>query len=186
MNRKTTSRDVTILERRFVPKGTLVVREGDDGASAFLIQSGKVRVFTGKDGKIIDLAVLETGQIFGEMALVFDEKRTASVEVVEDCNLIVITRQALDEKLKSSEPMVRAIIKMLSMRIIQSNNALLERLDTLEDLMSIVNTVFQNVRSALPDDKRITFDDEVAPALKSFHTAIDRFSKETPKEAKKD
>ena len=38
------ARDTVILERRYVPKGTLVLKEGEDGNCAYLVQSGSVTV----------------------------------------------------------------------------------------------------------------------------------------------
>ncbi len=115
-----------ILERRFVPKGTAIIKEDDDAYSAYLIQSGEVSVFTNKDGKEIELARLGAGEICGEMALIADDKRTASVRTVEDCNLIVITRSAFEEKLRNSDPTIRAVVSMLIKRIIASNSDFIE------------------------------------------------------------
>ncbi|HRQ60205.1 MAG TPA: cyclic nucleotide-binding domain-containing protein, partial [Alphaproteobacteria bacterium] len=129
------SKDSIILERRFVPQGTLVMRQGDPGNSAYLIQSGSVSVFTEHEGKTIELAKLELGQIFGEMALIFDDPRTASVKAMEDCNLIVITRQSFKQKLDRSDPTIRAIVVMLTQRIVTANNALLAKKSNLTDLV---------------------------------------------------
>lgn len=121
------AKDSTILERRFVPAGTMVIRQGDRGNSAYLIQSGSVRIFTENEGKRIEFARLEMGQIFGEMALIFDDPRTASVEALEDCNLIVITRQTFKQKLDRSDPTIRAIVVMLTQRIVTANNAMIAK-----------------------------------------------------------
>ena len=69
------SKDTIILERRFVPEGTLVMRQGEEGYSAYLIQSGSVGIYSEQDGRKVELARLQAGQIFGEMALIFDEPR---------------------------------------------------------------------------------------------------------------
>ena len=44
------SKERVILERRFVPKGSIVIHEGDDAYSAYLIQSGTVSVYSKVDG----------------------------------------------------------------------------------------------------------------------------------------
>ena len=43
--------DTVILERRFVPKDQVLIKEGEFGQQAYLIQSGEVLVFISKDGK---------------------------------------------------------------------------------------------------------------------------------------
>ena len=92
--------DTTILERRFVPQGQLVIEEGELGQQAYLIQSGEVKVYVTKDEEEIELARLDAGQIFGEMVFVFDGPRTASVKALSDTNLIVISQQQFEEKLR--------------------------------------------------------------------------------------
>ncbi len=89
--------DGGIHERRSVAKGTVVIKEGDQGDNAYLIQSGQVQVYSGKKGRRVKLATLGPGQIFGEMALLFDEERTATVESLEPCTFVIITREILKE-----------------------------------------------------------------------------------------
>ncbi len=170
-----------ILERRFVPKDTLIMKEGDPGNSAYLIQSGSVEVYTENDEKHIRLAKLELGEIFGEMALVFDEQRTASVRALEDCNLIVITRQSFQQKLEKTDPTIRAIVRMLTQRIISANNTVVNKKSSSEDLYETTQIIYQNVLSSLPKNRQRTFQNGVLPKLDDFLNAIrsfeDRYSK---------
>ena len=175
---KKTNRDQTILERKFVPQGSIIMRQGEPGNCAFLIQSGNVKVTTESGGKSLELAKLSTGQIFGEMALVFDEPRTATVEALEDSNLIVITRQTLNEKLMKSDPTVRAIVPMLMKRIIQANNVVMNRQDSLEDLATTVTTIYQNFHATLPGTQhKKSLENSVLPKLEEFIGAIREFQK---------
>ncbi len=106
-----------ILERRFVPKGSIFIKQGDEAYSAYLIQSGSVSVYSKVNDDVHELAQLGAGEICGEMALVNDGPRIASVKAIEDCNLIVITRTAFEEKLRKVDPTIYAIIKMLIERL---------------------------------------------------------------------
>lgn len=164
-----------ILERRFVPKGMLLMEEGEAANSAYLIQSGAVEVFTEHDGNKVVLAQLEPGQIFGEMALIFDEPRTASVAAIEDCNLIVITRQALKEKLANSDPTVKAIVTMLTQRMVSSNNTVVNKKSDIKDLTTTSRMIYQNILSSLPRARQKKFQDAVLPKLDAFLEAIDAF-----------
>ena len=166
-----------ILERRFVPKDTLILKEGDPGTSAYLIQSGSVEVFTENEGKHIKLAKLELGQIFGEMALVFDENRTASVKAIEDCNLIVITRQSFQQKLNKTDPTIKAIVQMLTQRVVSSNNTVVNKKSNIEDLHETVQIIYQNILCALPANRQETFQKDILPKLDSFLDALEAFEK---------
>ena len=93
-----TPKHPVIYDRVAFEKGKVIIKEGDTHAQAYLIQSGRVGVYTERDGKKIELAVLGKGEIVGEMALISDQVRSASVETLEDCNLILISRPEFEER----------------------------------------------------------------------------------------
>jgi CRP/FNR family cyclic AMP-dependent transcriptional regulator len=71
--------------------GQVLFHEGDDGDDMYIIQSGRVAIKKKvKDGDTT-LAVLEKGDFFGEMAILERLPRSASAEVVEEGDLIVIS-----------------------------------------------------------------------------------------------
>jgi len=79
-----------------LPHGAAVVREGEPGQSFFLVAAGNVRVFsTDALGKQTELARLGEGAIFGELALVAAQPRSASVEVVGEADLLEMGADAL-------------------------------------------------------------------------------------------
>ena len=166
---------MSVHERRFVPKDTLIIEEGETGHSAYLLLSGFVEVYVEHMGKKTVLAKLGAGQIFGEMALVFDEKRTASVRALENCNVIVITRDALKAKIEKSDPTVKALVEMLSRRVVSSNHTLVQKQNDMEDLIDTTNTVYQNVLNALPNSQKKAFQKAVFPKLDDFLTTIRAF-----------
>lgn len=173
---KQTGRDPVILERKFIPNGALIMRQGEEGLCAFLVQSGTVQIFlTKEDGAEVELARMGPGQIFGEMALVFDAPRTASVRAVEDCNLIVITRRTFREKLDRSDPTVKAMVEMLSHRIIDINATLANRKSGFDDLTETVNAIFQNVAQSLPRGQQRLFQTGVLPKLQEFLDTVRAF-----------
>lgn len=76
--------------------GAAIVREGEPGTSFFLVAAGHVRVFaTDALGKQTELARLGEGAIFGELALVTAQPRSASVEVVGEADLLELGADAL-------------------------------------------------------------------------------------------
>ncbi len=169
------AKDSVILERSFVPKGKLVLREGEEGNCAYLIQSGSVKVYTEHNDKKIELAKLGVGQIFGELALIFDEPRTASVQALEDCNLIVITRSTLNYKMERSDPTVQSILEMLTQRIITTNNSLLRQKSDIDDLTDTTRVIYQNILTSLPRAQQKEFQAAVLPKLDAFLEAVRGF-----------
>lgn len=85
----------TVVVRR-LPAGELVLREGDPGESFFFLVTGELLVFDhDEQGARRELATLGEGAIFGEMALLSAQPRTASVEATTDADLLELTRSSL-------------------------------------------------------------------------------------------
>jgi CRP/FNR family transcriptional regulator, cyclic AMP receptor protein len=78
-----------------VPAGTEIVREGDPGHCMFVILSGKAKVFQKVATDEFPLAELAAGDFFGEVSLVDDGPRSASVLATEECRLLKITRMVI-------------------------------------------------------------------------------------------
>ncbi len=73
------------------PKQAIIISEGDDSSSLYIILSGKVRVFSSDEkNREVTLLVQEPGSYFGELALIGNEPRSASVEALEKtvCGII--------------------------------------------------------------------------------------------------
>lgn len=98
-----------------VPAGTRIVTQGDAPDFFYVIQSGRVRVFRETAEHIrTELTDLTEGSYFGEVALVTGQPRTASVETLEDCRLVKISKAEFDELLDNNPQLARHIINQLA------------------------------------------------------------------------
>jgi eukaryotic-like serine/threonine-protein kinase len=85
------------LPRKTFGAGSLIIREGDVGDSAYLIVSGSCRAFRNIGERKETLTTMSAGSVFGEMALVLDERRAASVEAVTATTVLVLDKQTFNE-----------------------------------------------------------------------------------------
>lgn len=164
-----------IFERRFVPRNTIVLKEGEPGANAYLIQSGAVEVFTEGQGGPLKLAALEAGQIFGEMALILDAPRAASVRTTEDSNLIVITRQAFQTKLDKTDPTIKALVHMFTKRILAGNTTRLHEANDISELIASSRVLFENAANSVPHEYRKIYKQSIGPKYDDFIEAVREF-----------
>lgn len=96
-------------------EGQKVFAEGHIGDSLFVIKSGSVRVLKkGYGNENEEVASLSYGQHFGEMALIDDETRSATVEAAEYTNLIQINRGDLESLLVQDTPLAHKVYKALA------------------------------------------------------------------------
>ncbi len=85
----------TLLTRR-LPDGAFAIREGEPGQSFFFVADGEVKVFaTDGLGRQTELARLHEGAVFGEMALLSAQPRSATVQAVGECDLLEVGRSSL-------------------------------------------------------------------------------------------
>ncbi len=95
-----------VLQRRELPAGTRLLRRGDAGSCAFLLESGELQVFvTGGPPRSHRLATLKPGALVGEPALFAKAMRMAHVEAVTPCVVWTLNGQRLHD-LAPSEPAV--------------------------------------------------------------------------------
>ncbi len=88
------------LQKRAYHAGEVLFAEGQPGKAVYIIQSGKVRLTRGTAKGERNLAELGTGQIFGEMALLENEPRTAGAIMIEDGDIYLLYTATLESLIK--------------------------------------------------------------------------------------
>ena len=97
--------------------GQEIVRQGDTGVGAFIIRSGKVDIVQEKDGHETKLATLGAGDVFGEMALLDEFPRSATVRAVEPTTVLGLQRWHFKGILESHPQLALALLPILTRRI---------------------------------------------------------------------
>jgi CRP/FNR family cyclic AMP-dependent transcriptional regulator len=91
-----------VSQERVYSQGTVILRGGEVGDSVFLISSGSVQVtLGGTSGPLSPLAILQAGEIFGEMAVLERRPRAATVLAKEDCLLLEVAGEEIRSLLET-------------------------------------------------------------------------------------
>lgn len=101
------------MKTRFAPGGSMVFAEGDPAAEAFVVLSGVVEISIRKQGRKVVLDRLGEGQMFGEMGIITDARRSATAYCLSDCELMVVDRSMIDDKMRNADPFVRFLVRSL-------------------------------------------------------------------------
>jgi hypothetical protein len=105
-------------------QGQVLFREGEDGEDMYIIQSGRVAIKKRvKDGDTT-LATLEKGDFFGEMAILERMPRSATAEVVEEGDLIVISSETFGDMIKANPEIAVRMLRKQSIRLRETNKQL--------------------------------------------------------------
>jgi serine/threonine protein kinase len=83
------------LPRKVYLPGKQIIREGEVGNAAYMILSGHCRAYRDVGGGQETLATMGPGDVFGEMALLLDEPRAASVDAIDPVTVLVLDRATM-------------------------------------------------------------------------------------------
>lgn len=97
--------------KRAVPDGTVLITEGEKGASLFILLEGQLRI---EDARIGTIATLGVGEIVGEMSYVDDAPPSASVVAEGDGIVLELTHDSLDQRMESDPGFGMRFYKALS------------------------------------------------------------------------
>ncbi|MDH3690761.1 MAG: Crp/Fnr family transcriptional regulator [Gammaproteobacteria bacterium] len=123
------------------PKNSIIVNEGDETNSLYVILSGRVKIYlSDEEGKEIILGFASSGEHFGELALLDSEPRSASVMTLENSNLLIISKGDFIDCLTKNPEISIALINQLIHRI----RALTENVKSLA-----LNNVYRRIVSTL-------------------------------------
>ncbi len=98
------------------PPGTYLIRQGEVGDKFYLIKKGNVEVYV-DDGTASHLtATLWAGEVFGEVALLEDKPRNATVVTKDEVEVYTLSKEGFHQALAASEPMREELIKVFCQR----------------------------------------------------------------------
>jgi membrane protein len=103
--------------------GETLIREGDTSSDAFFLYSGRVGLFKDIGGQEKRLGELGEGELFGEMAYLLGEHRTATVRAETEVTALVLPPEMLEELMRYSAPLARRIVGSLAGRLMRMNQA---------------------------------------------------------------
>ncbi len=99
-------------------EGEIIIREGDLGDCAYILESGRAKVFKKlPNGDQQMVGVLETNAIFGELGLIDRLPRSATVKALENCKVFILDQRTFNSLAKSYPKALMPILKVLTTRL---------------------------------------------------------------------
>ncbi len=111
---------------RVLKKGEMLIKEGEEGNECYIIESGKIEIFKGEGENKIVLNMLGPGDILGEMALITHDERSASAQVIEDAEVLVLNEDLFQRNLTRLPPWMTSAIMTLARRLANADRQLTE------------------------------------------------------------
>ena len=99
------------------PANSVIIRQGEEGHSAYIIEKGHVEITIEREnGLVQSLGTRGPGSLIGEMAIVDDNLRTATVKTTEECELLKIDRADFNKRLEKADPVIQMFMKVILSR----------------------------------------------------------------------
>jgi len=127
------------VPREFEP-GEVVFREGDASDTCYVVRDGRARALrTHRDGRTLTLATFGPGDIFGELALFEDEKRSATVEAIERTTAVAVLGPDMRRLMAEHAEISSRLVIALGRRLRETNESLsLQSFQTVQSRVAVV------------------------------------------------
>ncbi len=114
-----------MAKKRF-KKGDVILKEGTTGDEMYIILSGKARVYKTIDKKKTDLGILGPDDFFGEMSLFLHHPRSATVEAMENTEILTFNKDSFLEIVRGDPELAAQIITILINRLHDAHNIIVK------------------------------------------------------------
>jgi CRP/FNR family transcriptional regulator, cyclic AMP receptor protein len=109
-------------------RGEVVFREGDEGDTTYLLMSGAILLTREhQDGRVVAIAELRAGDMFGELAMFRGEKRSASAEAIEPTEAVALLAPDVQRLIKQNPEIAAKLLKALAERVSRTTERLLQQ-----------------------------------------------------------
>ena len=98
-------------------KGEELFREGDPADGAYIIEEGKVDVLSGQNGCPVKIGRLGTSDLFGEMALILNQSRSATIRASQDLKVLKIDADVFLRLITENPDAALTVMRSLSQKV---------------------------------------------------------------------
>ena len=170
----------SVVTRRSTPRSTTVMASGDATDSLYIVLSGRLKVMmSDAEGKEVILSILGPGEFFGEMGLIDDAPRSASVVAIEPCELLCIAKRDFKKCLAENFEMAMAVMRGLVRRLREADRKIgsLALLDVYGRVARLLLDMSENVEGEKVVTKRLPKQD-IAKMIGASREMVSRVMKD--------
>jgi len=116
-----------------------IIVEGTKGSEIFFIKSGKAKVYKTLGSEVVDLGTLKKGDFFGELCCFLGHERTATVQALEDTEVLIGDKKSFFNAMKKNPSQAESIIITLARRLVAAHKVISE----IQDAKVAYKLIFQ-------------------------------------------
>lgn len=136
------------LEQTF-PTGTMVIREGDRGDALYILKSGKINVLKRTSAGIDSLiTTLSRGAMIGEMAIIDEQPRSASIATTQETTFLIITKNDFKKLLNENPEITFQMFRVTNERLRITNSHLKELEGSTSQMEEVIRVITKIARKS--------------------------------------
>jgi serine phosphatase RsbU (regulator of sigma subunit) len=152
------------VERTFAP-GELIMEEGSHGRELYFLLDGELEVFKGHGDEAMTLARRGPGELFGEMSLIEDVPRFASIRALSTCHMLEFSEADIEAILSREPALLFQLVRALSARLRTSDLQMIADLQRKNEELARAYRELQAAQAALVEKERLERELELARDL---------------------
>jgi len=171
---------VSVVTRKSAARGAMILVAGDLTDSLYIVLAGRLKVMmSDSEGKEVILSILGPGEFFGEMGLIDDSPRSASVVAIEPCELLAIAKRDFSRLLADSFEMSMAVMRGLVRRLREADRKIgsLALLDVYGRVARLLLDMSENVNGEKVVTKKLPKQD-IAKMIGASREMVSRVMKD--------
>jgi CRP-like cAMP-binding protein len=135
--------------------GECIFKEGEEGTRMYVVQSGKVKITKKTPTEDITIAILDEGEIFGEMAIFDRQPRSATVTALHKARILSIDKTKLFQMVERDPTLVFKMIESMSQRIRRLTDEFAALKKNKVDILNIFTDIEEICKFILEDTRNI-------------------------------
>lgn len=168
-----------VLNRDVYYKGSTIIEQGSGGHRAFYIEKGEVEILVRDGHHSVRVGILGAGEIFGEMALIEHDCRSATVRALTDTTVTVISAHELEDRISNIEDKaVAALIHVFIGRLRTANEGQLSHYKNFAEFQDRVAGLVDKAARGVDQGQRQKFRAEVTPLLQQLDDLLDSYGRQ--------
>ena len=130
------------LEQVNYKKGSLIYKVNEKPKFAYYVYTGKVEIMSENQ---YNIGTVGEGELFGEISSLFNKQHSVSAIAAVDTRLLIIEKSLFFNKVESSDPILKAIIRTLTLRLHDSN----KRSEEIWKQLHLLSSIKKNIDESL-------------------------------------
>lgn len=166
------------LARMTCMPGQIICAQGTPANQAFYVEEGLVEVVVEEDGHSVRLAEIGPGEMFGEMGVLEQEMRMATVRAAQKSTISVMSRKELESRIaRIDDPVVSALINGLTKRLRATSAGQMHYSKSLAAFEDRVAGLMNRANDGIDRSRRDAFAAEIGPLLAQVEAVLEKYRK---------